>query len=210
MWVVKYAINPLCNFPISKSSESDVCSTCYWRFGIGFEGVYMPSMLSGSHSKAIGFFTFSRFWDHAMLLFNIFWIYYYSYSYSYYYIFLYICRWSCCTPLKMYKDSFHLKLRWKCWRKLVIVETHIRAIWKAQFKLCSKFYILLVLLSKLKFKKASRITCKGSTPRLRSPDLQNARDLKFSSEVYPNKRLRLPKFQDGQVHILQNILQFIP
>ena len=38
-----------------------------------------------------------------------------------------------------------------------------------------------------------------STPPQRSPDLQNAGDLKFSLEVYPDKRLRLPKFQDGQL-----------
>ena len=76
-----------------------------------------------------------------------------------YYIFLYIFRWSCRTPIKMYKDCFHLKLRWKCWRKWIIVETRIRPTWKAKFKLCSRFYILLVL-SKLKFKKASRNTSK--------------------------------------------------
>ena len=50
------------------------------------------------------------------------------------------------------------------------------------------------------------VKCKRSTKCWRLGDL------KFSSEVYPDKRLRLRKFQDGQLsrHILQKILQFIP
>ena len=112
IWVVKYATKPLCIFPISECSESEwcVCSACYWRFCIGFEGVYLPSMLSGSHLKAIGF---------SLLIVSEIMLYCYSTFFEYsttttYYIFLYIFRWSCCrTPMKMYKDCFHLKLLWK-------------------------------------------------------------------------------------------------
>ena len=140
-------MKPLCNFPVSESLESDVCSTCYWRFCISFEGVYLLSMLSDSRSKTV------------LIVSEIILSYYSTYfEYSttttihYYYIFLCNFWWSCRPLMKFYKHCFHLKCRWKCWRKLVVVEIRIKLIWKVKFKLCSRFHILLKLLSKLKYK----------------------------------------------------------
>ena len=51
-----------------------------------------------------------------------------------------------------------------------------------------------------------------STTPLSSSNLQNARDLKFLPEVYPDKRQSLPKFINGQLSgpYSQNGLWFIP